>query len=32
MPRKDILAGVAGGARDPTGHEFVDDATIGLEG
>ena len=32
MPRKDILAGVNGGSRDPTGHEFVDDATIGLEG
>ena len=32
MPRKNILAGVKGGARDPTGHGFVDDATIGLEG
>ena len=32
MPRKHILADLPGGARDPTGHSFVDEANTGLEG
>ena len=32
MPRKNLLADLPGGARDPTGHSFVDDASTGLEG
>ena len=32
MPRKNIIHGIPSCALDPTGHGFVDDATIGLEG